>query len=67
MATQQATNSLVTCGYLCELLQAGPGQIAAAVRAAGVKAPLTINGRHYYSESDIARIRARLPKVRSVT
>ncbi|HVU88048.1 MAG TPA: hypothetical protein VHD36_12075 [Pirellulales bacterium] len=55
--------NVVTVGKLCELLQAGPGQVRAAAQAADVKPVLTINGTMvYFDESDVGRIRAALNK-----
>jgi hypothetical protein len=58
--TMSKTTNVVTTGKLCELLQAGPGQVKAAADAAGVKPVLVVNGRSHYDESDIERIRAAL-------
>jgi uncharacterized protein YcbX len=58
MATK--TTNVVTTGKLCELLQAGPGQVKAAAEAAHVRPVLVVNGRAHFDEEDVPRIRAAL-------
>lgn len=55
-----STDSIVTAGYLSQLLQRSPVEIRAAAQRAGISAAIVINGRQYFHESDIVRIREAL-------
>jgi hypothetical protein len=53
---------LHSIGRLAELLQASPGEIERAAEAAGVAVPLRIDGRPFFSDSCIPRLRENLTR-----
>lgn len=53
---------LLSLGRLSELFQAHPAKIRRAIEALGVEPSLRLNGRAYYSEADVERIRQQLQR-----
>ena len=54
LATDQ---DLLSVGRLSELLQASPAEIERAAEAAGVEVALRLDGRPFFSDANVARLR----------
>ena len=53
-------HDLLSLGRLAELLQTSPAQIERAAEAAGVEVPLRLDGRIFFRDADVGRLREAL-------